>query len=312
MTIGLISIAALNVIQANAPSFLLSPGSASFSQTSPSGTLSLTGPAFALTPGAASFSSGTGLQINIVFDSSVSSAPSGWTADILNAASQLMAMAPQTNCTVNISVGYGIEPPSASVPTASSGAAALNTNFLSYSAVKAAMVANNKSASMNALISSLPSGSTFRGSSTVTVGGACAKALGLIANSATIDGTCGFGTGIAPGTGVLVSLGLHEISHAMGRVPDVLPFEAVRYLSAGVYNNDDSPPARASYFSLDGGVKKIADFGTNSDPSDFLNGGVQDAGLGSNTDALDELYSGTSLATLTTIDIQIMNALGFQ
>lgn len=309
------------IIQANAPSFLLSPGAASFSQTSPSGTLSLTGPAFALTPGAATFSSGSGLQINIIFDPTVSSAPSGWTTDIQTAASLLMAAAPQTNCTVNIGVGYGVVPGGGgTAPTNSSagGVTAGGSGFYSYTAVKAAMVANNKSAAMNTLISSLPSGSTFRGSSTTVVNGACAKALGLIANNSTVDGNCGFGTGLATtgSGGVLVGVALHEISHAMGRVPDNLPFETFRYLSAGVYNNDDTPPARASYFSLDGGVTKLADFDTNSDPSDFLNQpdgtGVQDAGLGGNMDPFDAFYAGNTLQTITTIGGQLLNCLGFQ
>ena len=46
-------------------------------------------------------------------------------------------------------------------------------------------------------------------------------------------------------------------------------------------------PAPSAYFSLDGGNTKLADFGVSSDPSDFLNSGVQ----GGN-DPFNEFYSG--------------------
>lgn len=308
------------IIQANAPSFLLSPGAASFSQTSPSGTLSLTGPSFTLTPGAATFSSGSGLQINIVFDASTSGAPAGWTADILTAAGLLMAAAPQTNCTVNVKVGYGILPdsgPDAIVSGGSSeGGPSGNGGFIDYTVFKAAMAANDKSAAMHTLISSLPSGSTFGagGPTSVWVNGGCQKALGMLANNSIVDGVAGFGPGVP--SAVLVGVAIHEISHAMGRAPGNFPFNTFRYSSAGVYLTNDVPPAPASYFSLDGGITKLADFDTSSDPGDFLNGndgiGVQDAGLGGNWDPFDAFYAGNTVQAITVIGKQLMECLGFQ
>jgi hypothetical protein len=40
---------------------------------------------------------------------------------------------------------------------------------------------------------------------------------------------------------------------------------------------DGNDTATAAYFSVDGGNTKLADFGQTSDPSDFLNSGVQGA-----------------------------------
>ena len=95
----------------------------------------------------------------------------------------------------------------------------------------------------------------------------------------------------------------------MGRVPygpqpDV--FDFYRFASPGVRLFTDNIPAAAAYFSLDGGNTKIADYGQNSDPSDFLNSGVQ----GGN-DPFNEYYSNSTLQQLTAIDLKQLDALGF-
>jgi Ca2+-binding RTX toxin-like protein len=65
-------------------------------------------------------------------------------------------------------------------------------------------------------------------------------------------------------------------------------------------------PAPAAYFSIDGGVTKLADFGRSSDPSDFLNSGVQ----GPN-DPFNEYYTGSTSQSLTNVDLAMLDALGF-
>src|ERR1700724_442079 len=65
-------------------------------------------------------------------------------------------------------------------------------------------------------------------------------------------------------------------------------------------------PAPAAYFSIDGGVTKLADYGQNSDPSDFLNSGVQGS-----TDPFNEFYSGSTSQVLSTVDKQLLDAIGF-
>jgi serralysin len=64
--------------------------------------------------------------------------------------------------------------------------------------------------------------------------------------------------------------------------------------------------AIAAYFSVDGGNTKLADFGQDSDPGDFLNTGVQ----GPN-DPFNEYYTGSTLQSLTAVDKQLLDALGF-
>ena len=138
-----------------------------------------------------------------------------------------------------------------------------------------------KSSSSN-LADSLPSGTNFiQGWPFVWVTTTQLKLFGLsAANDATTDdASAHFNTDIDPSA--LVGIALHELTHALGRVPlalglnlDVAPniFDLFRFTTAGErLFNADNPTAPAGYFSLDGGATKLADYGTTSDPSDFLN-----------------------------------------
>jgi len=95
----------------------------------------------------------------------------------------------------------------------------------------------------------------------------------------------------------------------MGRVPngpqpDI--FDLFRFTSPGVRLFAGGDTAPAAYFSVDGGYTKLADYGRNSDPSDFLNSGVQ----GPN-DPFNEFYTSGTIQALTTVDLQQLDALGF-
>ena len=99
----------------------------------------------------------------------------------------------------------------------------------------------------------------------------------------------------------------------MGRVPYGPPygsspdiFDLFRFTSPGMRLINGGNTAPAAYFSLDGGNTKLADFGQTSDPSDFLNSGVQ----GSN-DPFNEFYTGSTLQGLTAVDKEQLDALGF-
>ena len=95
-----------------------------------------------------------------------------------------------------------------------------------------------------------------------------------------------------------------------GPAPDI--FDLFRFSSAGtrVFDGTSNPtatsPAPTSYFSLDGGTTKLGDYGTTSDPSDFLNSGVQ-----GKTDAFNEFYNASTNQFLSTTDLLQLDALGF-
>ena len=160
----------------------------------------------------------------------------------------------------------------------------------------------------------LPSGSTIGGQRQVAVWNAQLTLFGLLSatDTSTDDGSATFSTDIDPS--LLVGVALHELTHALGRIPYGSPdssspdiFDFFRFTSAGNILIDDHIPASASsYFSIDGGNTKLADYGVNSDPSDFLNSGVQ----GPN-DPFNEFYSGSTQQTLTNVDIEQLVALGF-
>src|SRR6202035_5821442 len=138
------------------------------------------------------------------------------------------------------------------------------------------------------------------------------KLFGLLpANDSAVDGSATFATDINPS--LLVGVALHELTHAMGRVPYGAPqssspdiFDLFRFTSPGTRLISGNNTAPAAYFSLDGGNTKLADYGQNSDPSDFLNSGVQ----GPN-DPFNEFYTNNTLQSLTTVDKQLLDALGF-
>ena len=137
------------------------------------------------------------------------------------------------------------------------------------------------------------------------------KLWGLISPTGTeVDGSATFATDIDPS--LLVGVALHELTHAMGRVPyagstgqpDI--FDFYRFTSPGNMLVNGNSTAPAAYFSLNGGTTKIADYGRTSDPSDFLN-----SGLAGPSDPFDEFYSSGTQQSLTAIDLQQLDALGF-
>lgn len=278
-----------------------------------------------MTVGLLSFAStpvvANGLIINLSYDASVSSAPAGWTNYIQQAVTILQNTFTQTPVTVNIIVSYGLmyKQPGVydTVPSNSSEGTDLAGNYLTYTAIRAALAAaSSKTTNLANFVNSLPTGPTLDGTASFYVPPAVEKALGLNGVSptrASLDGTVGIGTGI--GTSVLVGVALHEITHAMGREVGGTPLDFARFTSAGTRLYTSAIPAPAAYFSIDGGATKLADFGKTSDPSDFLNSGVQDSGLpGGDIDPFDEFYAGagTPLQNMTTVGTALMNCLGFQ
>lgn len=152
-------------------------------------------------------------------------------------------------------------------------------------------------------LNALPTGSSIGGQSSFIISTAQEKALGLIsATDSAVDGTIGMNSSFGTGD-VLFAGALHEITHAMGRIAGST-LDLYRFNEDGTNNHvfGSAIPATPAYFSIDGGTTKLADFGKTSDPGDFLNGGVQ------GTDPFNEIVGGRGL---TTVDLQIMDVLGF-
>ena len=240
-----------------------------------------------------------GITINLLFDAAAMAAPASFRAGIQQAASILTATI-SDKITVNLNIDY----------SGTGGGAAAgpdNGQYVGYSSVRADLI--NNATPGDTIFNALPSGSSIQGQSNVAVWNAQLKLFGLLGanNTSTDDGSATFATDINPN--LLVGVALHELTHAMGRVPygpqpDI--FDLFRFTSAGVRLFADSNTAPAAYFSVDGGNTKLADYGKTSDPSDFLNAGVQ----GSN-DPFNEFYNGSTVQGLSTVDKEQLDALGF-
>ena len=108
----------------------------------------------------------------------------------------------------------------------------------------------------------------------------------------------------------MISTILHEIGHAMGRInfdgSFVSGLDLVRFTGPGerLFGTPNAPTS--AYFSIDGGAKRVADWSTMT-PSDFLT--PPNSIL---NDPFNDLPNDVELRKLTTADIQVMVALGFQ
>ena len=251
--------------------------------------------------------SSSGFSINLVFDAAAMAAPASFRTGIEQAAA-ILSETITNKITVNIDIDY----------SGTGGGAAAgpdNGQYVSYSTVRSDLIAN--AAPGDTSFNALPTGSTIQGQSQVAVWNAQLKLFGLISPNSTTtdDGSATFATDI--NSNLLVGVALHELTHAMGRVPygpsttqpsitqpDI--FDFYRFTSPGNILIDGNPTAPPAYFSLNGGITKIADFGQTSDASDFLNSGMQ----GPN-DPFNEFYTSSTLQSLTTVDKEMLDALGF-
>ncbi len=241
--------------------------------------------------------------LNLIYDAFALAAPQSFRDGMATAASILMG-AIYDNITINIGVGYG---------EYNNGPLFLNQNIslggdssfgITYSNLRALLVSHETSAADVTSVNALPNTTTLNGQSSFVIGTAEARALGALpANNGTVDGLVGMGTNFTGS--VLIGGALHELTHAMGRVPGASGLSLFRYTSQGNHLFAGGTPAAASYFSIDGGVTKLADFGVSSDPSDFLNSPA------SNLTPNDPFDEGIAGSTLTSVDLTMMDVLGF-
>src|SRR6266478_3368613 len=250
-------------------------------------------------PGSVTAVTSGGITINLLFDAAAMAAPASFRAGVQQAVSILGASISDP-ITVNLKIDYS---------GTGGGAAAGPDNGLyqSYSSIRADLV--NHATPGDVTFNALPGGSSIQGQSNVAVWNAQLKLWGLMAanDTTTDDGSATFATDIDPN--LLVGVALHELTHAWGRIPygpqpDI--FDLFRFTSPGTRLFSGSNTAPAAYFSVDGGNTKLADYGRNSDPSDFLNSGVQGA-----NDPFNEFYTGSTSQALSTVDKEQLDALGF-
>jgi hypothetical protein len=250
-------------------------------------------------PGSVVAVSSGGITINLIFDTAAMAAPASFRAGIQQAVA-ILAATITDKITVNIKIDY----------SGTGGGAAAGPDhglFESYSLIRSDLV--NGATPGDTTFNALSSGTSIQGQSNVAVWNAQLKLWGLIGanDTTTDDGAARFATDINPN--LLVGVALHELTHAMGRVPygsqpDI--FDLFRFTTSGTRLFQGGATAPAAYFSVDGGLSKLADYGRTSDASDFLNSGVQGS-----TDPFNEFYNGATTQGLTAADLRQLVALGF-
>lgn len=276
-----------------------------------SGPIVATGTAFNYLVSSGNFS------INLEFDPAAAGAPTSFQAAIEQAASILVTDLRVTRAiTVNLQIQYGEN----GIGAGSAEAGPSTFGEVSYATIRDDLIANANAGDTN--FAALPSGgsilgtdgSTTKSYSLVEVVSAQEKVFGFTSgNASALDGTANFGTGIS--STLLQGVALHELTHALGRVPDEpIPsptpniFDLFRFASQGTILVDPTTPAATSaYFSVDGGTTSLAAYGTSSDTSDYLNS----QSSGTLNDPFTELYSSSTPQALTALDLQQMDVLGF-
>ena len=242
------------------------------------------------------------MQINLVNDSSANFAPAGFTA-ALNVAAQFLDALIINPITVNIEVGFGdIE--GSRIPRGVIGEGGpIGSFLLGYAAVRAALPGNILPAS-----DPTPTGS-------VEVTSAQRKALGLIPGDGTaLDGAVGFSDSViytydANNRGVagaidFIGVALHELTHAMGRIPGdastLTILDLYRFSAAGQLALSSAP---FSYFSIDNGATNLDVYDSQADTSDWI--------ISGKFDAFDSTGLRGAATTISQADRTLMSVLGF-
>jgi hypothetical protein len=260
-----------------------------------------------------------GLVFNITFDSSVSSAPAGFTSAIAAVVNYYTNVF-NDPITINIDVGWG-EVAGQALASGALGESQTNLGVFSYSQVKTALAADAKSADDTTAVASLASSDPTNGGS-FALPTAEAKALGLGAG-AIVDGYVGFSSSASytfdpnnravSGAYDFIGVAEHEISEVMGRVAllgtplsglshTYTALDLFRYSNPGVRQ---LTAGNSAYFSLDGGNTNLNKFNTLS------NGDAGDWASGSGNDSYNAFVSSGVAEPVTANDLRVLDAIGW-
>jgi len=254
------------------------------------------------------------LQINAVYDSSVTSRSDF--AQIKSAfiqAGDAWSNLLSDNVTVNIRVSWGSVGGYVLGGTTLGGSLDALYGYFTYSQMKSWLANDASTESDKTASKNLPAGSSVAGN-TFVLASAQAKALGLISGKNTaFDGYIGFGAntkydfdrsnGISTGYFDFVGLAMHEIDHVLGHFSGIGDGYATAFDLFRCSNGAPSFTGGASYFSIDGCKTNLAAFNSSGrgDRDDWASGPTSTDVQGA------YLYSGIqysiSAADITALDV---------
>jgi VCBS repeat-containing protein len=260
------------------------------------------------------------MQINVVYDQSVSSLPAGFVAAVNYVVNDFDNLF--TNpVTVNIDLGYG-EIGGQALAAGALGESETYLESASYSTVLNALNANAPGASQQAAYATLPATSPLSGG-TLWLSTAQEKALGLRSGTdSSIDGYVGlsstdpfsYSPTATPASNQYDLIGVieHEFSEVMGRTSflgdaiggtaSYAVMDLFRYAAAGVRQLGTGGPA---YFSINGGSTNLDSW--NTDP----NGDLGDWASSAGADAFLAFSPSGQIDRVTASDLTLMNVLGW-
>jgi hypothetical protein len=195
------------------------------------------------------------MQINVSFDQDVTKLPAGF-ATAVQAAVQFLENTYTNPITFNLHVGYG-ERDGHALGASSLGESVYNVHSYTYAQIETAMTNHAQSADQKAAVASLPASDPVAGSHTWWMTDVEAKALGLIANTTTLDAHVGFADtshftfdynrsdGITAGQYDFFGTVVHEITEVMGRelgVGQQLINNTNTYYPLDLFHYVDIPP----------------------------------------------------------------------
>jgi len=262
------------------------------------------------------------MQINLVFDSSVtSSANASQIEAALTYVANLYDQMFTNNITVTINVGWG-EVAGSKLGSGDLGESSWSyfQDFVSYGNLKSDFIANESTAFQSGVYANMPAIDPT-GGQMINVPVVEAAALGLV--SPNQSGSVGFdsnenwyfGSGTAPSNEYdLVAVAEHEISEVMGRVSfipgtvssDILaPMDLFRYAAPNERDLTVNSPTGSAYFSVDNGITDLDNWNPTSG-----NGDLGDWAPSAGPDAYDD-FSNQGTNYLTTVDVELMNLLGY-
>ena len=263
------------------------------------------------------------MQIILNYDSSVASAPSGFQQTLTAAADVLDALI-TNNITVNIQIGWG-EVNGGSLGSGEIGETVFTSTLektVDFTTLDTDLnnISNQSIDQQYAVLSIMADGDPSSGvGNHFVLFPAQEKALG-ISVSGTVDAYVGFSStaswnfgtvhAAVPGQYDFLGTAEHELTHALGRwsmqqfAPGSNGFFSVldleRFSSPGTVQLG---AGTSPYFSIDGGFTTLGFYDTASDWSDWKNG--------TPPDAFDSFVSTGTAETLSAVDIQQLNVLGF-
>ena len=257
------------------------------------------------------------MQINVSFDQSQSSLPSGFVTAVNYVVSYFDTLF-TNNVTINIHVGYG------EIAGQSLAANALGESYApqylqeSYSSVRTALQGQGAPGA-----ATLPSSSPLSGS--LYMPQAEAQAMGL--TSAVSTSYVGFSSALplsytpnaTPASNQYYFVGVieHEFTEVMGRVSligdqpyDYSPMDLFRYSSPGVRSLGPGGSGSTAYFSTNNGTTNLGTWNNNPNNGDLGDWYPQGPASGGH-DAFNDYSSPGVINAMSANDITLMEALGW-